>query len=89
VLTYVSNTSGNTYALPGWFTGGANSYRAYTAVSTTTQSIFVGRVAGSGSDVFDKTRILVIPASDLRTGRKAAVDYTDYNAVKAYYGLKD
>ncbi len=88
-FVYVSNTSGNTYALPGWFTGGANSYRTYTAVSTTTQSIYVGRVAGTGSDVFNTTRILVIPASDLRTGRKAAVDYTDYEAVKKYYNLKD
>jgi hypothetical protein len=88
-FVYVSNTAGNTYALPGWFTGGANSYRTYTANSTTTQSISIGRVAGTGSDVFNTTRIVVVPANDLRTGRKAAVDYTDYNAVKAYYNLPD
>jgi Collagen triple helix repeat (20 copies) len=88
-FVYVSNTGGNTYALPGWFTGGSNSYRTYTANSTTTQSIYIGRVAGTGSDVFTTTRILVIPANDLRTGRKAAVDYSDYEAVKKYYNLKD
>jgi hypothetical protein len=88
-FVYVSNTSGNTYALPGWFTGGTNSYRTYTAISTTTQSIFVGRVAGTGSDVFNTTRIVVVPANDLRTGRKSAVDYTDYEAVKKYYNLRD
>jgi hypothetical protein len=86
---YVSNVNGNTYALPGWFTGGTNSYRTYTAVSTSIQGIYINRVAGSGNDVFDKTKILVIPASDLRNGRKAPVDYSDYNAVKAYYDLKD
>lgn len=88
-FVYISNTSGNAYSLPGWFTGGANSYRTYTAVSTGTQSIYIGRVAGSGNDVFDKTRIIIIPANDLRTGRKTNLDYSDYEAVKAFYHLKD
>jgi hypothetical protein len=88
-FVYVSNTSGNTYALPGWCTGGSNSYRTYTAISSTIQSIYIGRVAGSGSDIFNTTRIVIVPANDLRTGRKAAVDYTDYEAVKAFYHLKD
>ncbi len=88
-LVFVTNTDGNTYSLPGWFTGGTNTYRVGTVVSTGVQGVFISRVAGSGSDVFNITRIVVIPANDLRTGRKAAVDYTDYEAVKKYYNLKD
>jgi hypothetical protein len=86
-FVYVSNSGNNTYYLPGWFTGGANSYRTYTY--TATNSIFVSRVSGSGSDVFTTTRIIIIPANDLRTGRKATIDYNDYEEVKKYYGLKD
>lgn len=88
-FVFVTNTDGNTYSLPGWFTGGANTYRVGTVISTGIQGVFISRVAGSGNDVFNTTRIVVIPANDLRTGRKAAVDYNDYEAVKAYYGLKD
>ena len=87
-FVYVSNGS-NTYALPGWFTGGTNSYRTYTANTTGIQGVYINRVAGSGTDTFVTTRILVIPASDIRTGRRAAIDYTDYNAVKKYYNLPD
>ncbi len=85
-FVYVSNGS-NTYALPGWFTGGTNSYRTYTAGTAGIQGIYIGRVAGAGTDTFATTRIVVIPASDLRTGRRAAVDYNDYEAVKKYYNL--
>jgi|GEM_PF-4327209 len=35
------------------------------------------------------TKIVIVPANDLRNGRKAAVDYTNYNEVKAYYNLPD
>jgi hypothetical protein len=31
---------------------------------------------------------VIIPANDIRSGRKAAVDFSDYNAVKAYYNLE-
>jgi hypothetical protein len=88
-FVYVSNVDGNTYSLPGWFTGGTNTYRVGTLVSTGVQGVFISRVAGTGSDIFNTTRIVIIPANDLRTGRKAAVDYTDYEAVKAFYHLKD
>jgi hypothetical protein len=86
-FVYVSNSGGNTYDLPGWFTGGVNSYRTYNY--TPSNSVYVGRISGSGSDIFTKTRIVIIPANDLRNGRKAAVDYSDYNAVKAFYNLPD
>jgi hypothetical protein len=85
-FVYVTNADGNRYSLPGWFTGGANAYRTYTY---TAASIFISRVSGSGSDVFTTTKIVIIPASDLRNGRKAAIDYSDYEAVKAYYNLPD
>jgi hypothetical protein len=37
-----------------------------------------------------KVRYIIIPGgTSIGSGRKAAVDYTDYEAVKAYYNLKD
>ena len=86
-FVYVTNTEGFRYSLPGWFTGGSNSYRAFT--SNSAANIFITRVSGSGSDVFATTKIVIIPANDLRNGRKAAIDYTNYEEVKAYYHLPD
>ena len=37
-----------------------------------------------------KVRYIIIPGgTSIGSGRKASIDYTDYEAVKAYYGLKD
>jgi hypothetical protein len=42
----------------------------------------------SPSNYLSQFRYIIIPGS-VAGGRKAAVDYSDYEAVKAYYGLKD
>lgn len=54
-----------------------------------TPAINVFRKIASASTLTATTRIILIPANDLRNGRKANVDFSDYNAVKAYYNLKD
>ncbi len=90
-LTYV-NPSGTSlwYQIPGYTAGGTFQYRIYVSQSsTTTPILYINRVAGTGNDIFTATRILVIPANDIRTGRKANLDYSNYEAVKAYYNLKD
>ena len=86
-FTYVTTANNVWYALPGATSGGAKEYRA--AVNSTTLKLYVNRIAGTGSETFSATRILFIPANDIRNGRKAAVDYSSYEAVKAYYNLPD
>lgn len=88
-FTYVNPNNGNWYALPGTTAGGTLEYRTYIVPNTPNSTLYVSRVAGTGSDVFSSTRVVIIPASDLRNGRKAAVDYSKYEEVKAYYNLPD
>jgi hypothetical protein len=88
-LTYVKPSGAiNWYQIPGYTVGGTFQYRIYLS-DAATPLLYVSRVSGTGSDIFTATRILIIPANDIRTGRKAAIDYTDYEAVKKYYNLKD
>ncbi len=54
-----------------------------------TPTINVFRKIASASTLTATTRIILIPANDIRNGRKAAVDFSDYNAVKEFYDLKD
>jgi hypothetical protein len=86
ILCYVDPSNGLWYSMPGFSSGGINQYRTYLDGNT----LQLSRVnSSSAAEIFVRTRILVIPANDLRTGRKAAVDYNDYEAVKKYYNLKD
>jgi hypothetical protein len=89
VFVYALTTLNPTvwYALPGYTSGGSNQYRVY--MNSTALNVYITRSVGSTTETFNSVRILVIPANDLRTGRQAAVDYTDYEAVKKYYNLKD
>ena len=90
LLVYIANTSGNWYSIPGIFNG-TNEYRTISNPGTTSSTVTLVRVAGGsgGTDTFMSTRIIILPITDLRNGRKASVDYSDYLAVKAYYGFKD
>ena len=90
LLVYIANTSGNWYSIPGIFNG-TNEYRTISSPGTTSSTVTLVRVAGGsgGTDTFSSTRIIILPITDLRNGRKASVDYSDYLAVKAYYGFKD
>jgi hypothetical protein len=90
LLVYIANTAGNWYSIPGIFNG-TNEYRTISNPSTNSSTVTLVRVAGGsgGTDTFSSTRIVILPITDLRNGRKASVDYTDYLAVKAYYGFKN
>jgi hypothetical protein len=89
VFVYVLTTLNSTvwYALPGYTANASNQYRVY--MNSTQLNVYINRSVGSTTETFNSVRILVVPANDLRTGRKAAVDYADYEAVKAFYHLKD
>lgn len=90
LLVYIANSAGNWYSIPGIFSG-TNEYRTISNPGTTSSTVTLVRVAGGsgGSDIFSSTRIIILPITDLRTGRKASIDYSDYQAVKAYYGFKN
>lgn len=81
------NVSGFWYALPGNVTS-AFSYRTFARSSGASQ-FFINRLTGTGNQTFTSTRIVLIPASDLRNGRQAAVDFNNYEAVKKHYNLPD
>jgi hypothetical protein len=90
ILVYIANTSGNWYSIPGIFNG-TNEYRTISSPSTNSSTVTLVRVAGGsgGTDTFNSTRIVILPITDLRNGRKAAIDFSDYEAVKNFYNLKD
>jgi hypothetical protein len=66
-------------------------YNTWVNAATSGSSTYVIRreTLGTSGALTAPVRIVIIPANDLRNGRKAPVDFSDYNAVKAYYGLKD
>lgn len=90
LLVYIANSSGNWYSIPGIFNG-TNEYRTISNPGTTSSTVTLVRVTGGpgGTDTFSSTRIIILPITDLRSGRKANIDYSDYHAVKAYYGFKN
>ncbi|SOD89691.1 collagen-like triple helix repeat-containing protein [Spirosoma fluviale] len=53
------------------------------------QSIAIKRSKGTFFKAVTKVRVLIIPAANLVNGRKAAVDHSNYEAVKEYYDLKE
>ena len=85
-FTYVTS-NGVIYPLPGATVGGDKTYKA--AINPSTLKLYINRVVGSGSETFSITRLIIIPANDLRNGRKAAIDYSNYQEVKNYYNLPD
>lgn len=89
-FTYVRPNNSFWYSLPGTTSGGSREYRTYVdATGSAAPRLLISRVAGSGSEVFSTTRIVIIPAGVLVNGRQAAIDFNDYEAVKKAYNLPD
>ena len=92
-LVYVnpSDAGTNWYQIPGGTNNNFKTYRTYLTMASGSQPLRVNlnRTSGTGNDIFTKTRILIIGANDIRNGRKEAVDFSDYEAVKKYYNLPD
>lgn len=88
LLLYLQNALGYWYPIPGVFDG---SYEYRTIIRPSANSVVAIRRTDNTtvSQTFNATRIIIIPASDLRNGRKAAIDYSNYEEVKAYYNLPD
>lgn len=90
-FTYVRTTSDWWHSLPGRVLNlSGTGYREYTTtINIRVLRLYITRASGTGTDVFQNARIVMIPANDLRNGRKAAVDFSNYEAVKQFYNLPD
>lgn len=95
-MTPASNPSNTTgypwYSVPGTILSTnlvEHEFYFSTSFAGNTSGINIDRKIASASTLTATTRIILIPANEIRNGRKAAVDFTDYNAVKAYYKLID
>ena len=85
-FTYVRNGS-LWYSVPGEIST-FGEFRTYLTPGATS-TVHVKRVTtGSALDAA-AVRVLIVPANDLRNGRQAALDYSNYNEVKAHYHLPD
>lgn len=75
--------SGRVITIPYSQTIGSTAYTVF-------PRYYVGRIDMVSSYALSaqQIRYVIIPGG-VAGGRKAAVDYSDYEAVKAYYGLKD
>jgi len=97
VLVYMTDAIPNNASSYGWYaipgivpsTGVEHEFYFQTTFGGNTAGINIYRRVASTSSLSASTRIVIIPANDLRNGRKAAVDFSDYQAVKAFYNLKD
>ncbi len=89
-FTYVNPGNSFWYSLPGTTSGGSKEYRTYIQASGSgTPLLYVNRVAGTGSETFTSTRVIIIPASVLSNARLSKDFFNDYEKVKAYFDLKD
>lgn len=99
IMTYVQygglGSSPLWYQIPGYvggFTGVTLNVRFYQTSTTVPINL---QIFGDNYNLpfslnFDAIRVLIIPATtQTNGGRKAAVDYSNYEAVKAYYNLPD
>lgn len=85
-FTYVRNGT-LWYAVPGEIST-YGEFRTYLTPAATS-TIQIKRVSGGAALDAEGVRVLLVPANDLRNGRQAAVNYANYNEVKAYYNLPD
>ncbi len=97
VLVYMTDGTPNNAVSYGWYSipgvvsskGIDHEFYFETSFAGSTAGINIYRKVASTATLAASTRIVIIPANDIRNGRKAPVDFSDYNAVKAYYNLKD
>lgn len=75
------------YSVPGEISS-FGEFRTYISPAATS-TVQIKRVSTGAVLAAEGVRILLVPANDLRNGRQAAINYANYNEVKAYYNLPD
>jgi hypothetical protein len=91
IYVETGNFPGTWYAVPGAgvSVGGAPADVLRGWVDAPARQLGIIRESGTSISNITRTRVVIVPAGTVLNGRKATVDYTDYEAVKAYYNLKD
>lgn len=83
----------NWFSVPGVIVAGGVEHEFYmnygTSSGGTGARVSVLRKVAASAALSARMRIVIIQANSLRNARQAAVDFSDYNAVKEFYGLKD
>lgn len=85
-FTYIRNGS-LWYSVPGEIST-FGEFRTYLTPAATS-TVHIKRVSTGAIVDAEAVRMLLVPANDLRNGRLAAVDFSDYQAVKKAYNLPD
>lgn len=89
VLVYLKvspNASPLWYQIPGLIFS-SDDFRYY--VNADTRALTIIRVTGTGVTNVTDTRVLIIPAATLLTGRAASIDWSNYELVKKTFNLPD
>ncbi len=80
------------FAIPGETSNG-NEYGFYIALGSGTapSGVFLRRVVNyvSGNEKFDAVRVLITPAGVVTNGRKATINWQDYEEVRHVFGLPE
>lgn len=89
-LTYLKRDAINTYSIPGYGFTGNSEYRIFFNYDASPVEIYISRASGPG-EAYDSIKIVGIQIGKV-IGKKddlPNIDFRDYNAVKAYYGIKE
>jgi hypothetical protein len=82
----------STYSVPGWGLGGTTEYRTWHSYHIPSEAARIRiRVQNGNGENYDQIRVVAIKASTFIDGRMQLpdIDFTNYDEVIAYYGLKD
>jgi hypothetical protein len=79
------------YAVPGSgvSVGGAPADVLRGWIDSSLRQLGIIRESGTSISNITRTRVVIVPATTVINGKKAAIDYTDYEAVKVFYNLRD
>ena len=88
VMVYLktSNNATNWYQIPGLIMS-SDDFRYI--LFPASRQIRILRQTGTGVTTITNTRVLIIPAAILLTGRAASIDWSDYQLVKETFHLPD
>jgi hypothetical protein len=91
-FVYLIRSGGNVYPIPGFGLNGTSDYRVYWSYAGGKANFTITRVSGAGEE-YATIRVIRIYVNTLMTGGRFAnpylpeIDFTDYYAVRNYYGF--
>ncbi|RAK03284.1 collagen triple helix repeat protein [Larkinella arboricola] len=80
------------FSIPGeTLKGNAYTHFVFPGNNQTLAGLFLRRTVNyqSGNEYFEAIRVVIVTANAVSNGRRAAIDYSDYEAVRKAYGLPE